>query len=342
MTEMFNGEKRVIFPKNKQSQFLLKVKNQLELSWPNFAQKINVHKRTLSDWKRERYSIPLCVLKKICNIANLKMPLDIEIKDRFWYVEKAGKIAGKLTYKRYGAIGGNPEIRQRKWRSWWLRIGKFKLPPSFISKEIKKPNKKSIELAEFAGIMMGDGGITKRQITISLNYKADKEYIIFVKNLIVALFNIEPALYKREEESIINIVVSRTKLVLFCKLIGLMVGNKIAQNLDIPLWIQRNKKYSVACIRGLMDTDGCIYEECHTINNRRYCYPRLSFVSASNQLRLSVLKILKQLAFTPVMRNNRSVQLEKRDEIIRYFEIIDTNNYKHKKRYQQMMFGGVG
>jgi len=342
MIETFNDKRRIIFSKNKQGRFLLETKDKLKLSWPNFAQKINVHKRTLNDWKREKYSIPFSVVLKICEIANVSMPMNIEIKERYWYVRKAGKIAGKLTYKRYGAIGGNPEIRKQKWRSWWARIGKFRLSPSFISKEIKKPNKKSIALAEFAGIVMGDGGITKRQVTISLNYKTDKEYIIFVKNLIKDLFNIEAALYKREKESIINIVVSRTQLVLFCRSIGLKIGNKIEQNLDIPKWIKKNKKFSAACIRGLMDTDGCIFNECHHINGRQYCYPRLSLVSASKQLRLSVFNVLKQLDFSPVIRNNRSVQLEKREEIIRYFEKIGTNNFKHKKRYQKMIVGGVG
>ncbi len=63
-----------------------------------------------------------------------------------------------------------------------------------------------------------------------------------------------------------------------------------------------------------MDTDGCIFNECHVINNKKYCYPRLSFVSFSWQLRLSVFKILQKLNFPPKIRNNRSVQLEKRKD----------------------------
>lgn len=342
MTESFNNERRAIFLRGKQSQFLLMAKEKLKISWSNFAQNIGVHKRTLNDWKRGKYSIPYFKLLRICKIANLKIPTNIEIKNRFWYVRKAGEIAGRLTYKRYGAIGGNPEFRKQKWRSWWAKVGKFKLSPNFIAKEIKKPDEKSVELAEFVGIMAGDGGITKRQITVSLNYKTDKEYIFFVKRLIKNLFNVKPALYKREKESVTNIVVSRTQLVLFCKSIGLKIGNKIAQNIDIPKWVKQNKKFSTVCIRGLMDTDGCIFNECHHIKNRKYCYPRLSLVSASKQLRLSVLALLKKFDFNPVMRNNRSVQLENRQEIIRYFKIIGTSNYKHEKRFRRIIFGGVG
>ena len=334
-------DKRVIFPKGRQRAFLIKSLKRLNLSWHELANKIRVHPRTLNDWKREKYSMPLLALQKIREITNVKMPADIEIRDRFWYAKKGGEIAGKLVYEKYGIIGGDPKKRRRKWLQWWNRKGKFNLSGYFIPKDISEP-KKNIELAEFAGIMIGDGGITKKQVTVSLNYKTDKEYINFVSNLFKKLFAVEPALYKREKESIVNIVVSRIKLVLFCKSIGLKVGNKLAQNLDIPTWIKRNKKFSIACVRGLVDTDGCIFEECHNINNRRYCYPRLSLVSASKQLRSSVLEILRQLDFTPIIRNNRSVQLENYREIKRYFEIIGTHNYKHKKRFKRIVFGRVG
>ncbi len=136
-------------------------------------------------------------------------------------------------YEKYGMIGGDPEKRKRKWLQWWNRKGKFNLSNCFIPKEISGP-KKSVELAEFVGIIMGDGGITQRQVTVTLNYKTDKEYITFVKNLIKKLFWLEPALYKRKNQSIINIVISRTRLVSFCESVGLKIGNKLTQKLDIP------------------------------------------------------------------------------------------------------------
>ena len=58
--------KRAIFPKNEQNKFLLEQVNKLDDSWVNFAKKMNIHQRTLNDWKREQYSIPLDVVQKIC------------------------------------------------------------------------------------------------------------------------------------------------------------------------------------------------------------------------------------------------------------------------------------
>ncbi len=190
--------------------------------------------------------------------------------------------------------------------------------------------------------MIGDGGITEKQVTVTLNYITDKEYINFVSNLFKKLFTVEPALYKREKESVVNIVISRVKLVRFCKSLGLKVGNKLRQRVDIPNWIKKETKFKITCLRGLMDTDGCIFNECHNINNKRYCYPKLSFVSYSKNLRYSVFKILSELGFHPKIRNNRSVQLESKKDVIKYFQLVGTNNLKHKRRFKRIVFGRVG
>ena len=99
-----------------------------------------------------------------------------------------------------------------------------------------------------------------------------------------------------------------------------MVGNKIKQQIDIPQWIYSRISFQKACMRGLMDTDGCIFSERHKIKGKLYCYPRLSLVSASAPLRQSVCSILEKLDFSPKIRNNRSVQLERKEDIIPAYE----------------------
>jgi intein/homing endonuclease len=41
--------------------------------------------------------------------------------------------------------------------------------------------------------------------------------------------------------------------------IGLKAGNKSKNRTSIPNWILKDKQYSIACIRGLIDTDGSVY-----------------------------------------------------------------------------------
>jgi len=334
MVKSLNYDKRVVFPFQKQQEFLVLAKKKLGFSWPLFADKIAVNKRTLNDWQRERYTLPFGVLKKICTLANLKTPINIEIREPFWSTKKAAQIAGKLVYKKYGRVGGDPEYRKKKWREWWKEEGKYKKHPIInVSKSIEKPHF-SKELAEFVGIMMGDGGITRYQIKVSLNREDDKEYGYFVENLIKKLFSVPVARHYRKDSLEMNLVVSRIELVKFCnRKLGLKIGNKLEQKLDIPRWIKNNIEYQKSCLRGLIDTDGCLFYERHKIKNKVYSYRRLNFTSYSSVLRSSVFFLFKKLNMSPKIRNNRSVQIENKDEINQYFAIIGTHNPKHERRF---------
>jgi len=190
---------------------------------------------------------------------------------------------------------------------------------------------------------LGDGGISERQIVITLHHEDDREYGEYVTELINNLFKVPVNIYCRQEYSINTYVVSRTKLVRFCvKELGFKVGGKVRQQVDIPDWVKQDDKYKIACLRGLFDTDGCVFNECHLIRGTKYCYPRLCFVNHSKPLVISVFDFLQSLGFNPKIRKEgRKVQLEKKDEIIKYFEIIKSNNPKHVGRFKRF-FGGVG
>ena len=75
--------------------------------------------------------------------------------------------------------------------------------------------KKSNRLAEFVGILLGDGSITKNQISITLNRIVDSEFSFYVKHLVDNLFSVKSSVYERKKESVLNIVVSRIKIVKF-------------------------------------------------------------------------------------------------------------------------------
>lgn len=334
-----NFDRRVFFPKGRQRLFLESAVIKSSYSWKSFSEIIHIHPRTLNDWRREKYSMPLAVFNKVIAVTKIDRPNNVDIRDAFWFSKESAKQGGKATYNKYGFVGGNPEKRLKKWKEWWSKSGQYNPNGYFVVKQIVKPPRGK-ELAEFVGIMLGDGGITNRQVTVTLNSITDCEYSLFVKDLIERLFGIQPALYAKKGESVINIVISRKKLVEYCVNLGLKIGNKIVQGVDIPKWINKNKKLQISCIKGLLDTDGCIFQECHKIRNKIYCYPRLSFVSYSERLRNSVYLILKKLDFSPKIRDNRSVQLERKEDIQRYFTIVGTHNIKHFERYKR--FGGVG
>jgi len=92
--QLIYNDRRVIFPSGKQRLFLDTALKNITLSWATLAEEVGVHRRTFFDWRREKYSLPLSVCKNICEISGLEIPVEVEIREPFWSVEKAGSLGG--------------------------------------------------------------------------------------------------------------------------------------------------------------------------------------------------------------------------------------------------------
>lgn len=323
---------RVFFKKGAQKEFMNKAISCLPIK--EIAKLCNISERTIRDWRREKFSIDFNVLHKLCRKIKIPFPSNIELKERYWYVNYGSPAGGIAVFKKYGRIGGDPEYRKKKWYEWWEEEGRHEKHPFIgITKLIQKPCF-SAELAEFVGIVLGDGGITQRQVTIALHYKDDKEYSKFVVALIKKLFNVPVGKYYCKKSSVVKFSVSRSELVHFCVgKLGLKQGNKIKQQVDIPLWIKKNNLYLIACVRGLIDTDGCIFTHRYKVNGKFYSYKKLAFTSYSKPLRQSVFNILKDIGVNPRLAQNRDVRLDRIEDVQRYFRLVGSQNPKHLKRY---------
>jgi len=233
--------------------------------------------------------------------------------------------------RKYGRFPADSKYRNERWREWWDTKGKFNLNSILVPLPFRKP-KPSIELAEFFGIMMGDGGMTSRQLSITLHHTDDLEYSYFVRKIMKKLFDIEPSVSHREKSSINILAISRTGLIKCLHSLGLVIGNKIKQQLDIPQWIKDNSNFSKACIRGLMDTDGCIFTNKYKVNNKFYSYKKIDFASASAPLRESVIGILRDFGMSPSV-SGIHVRLNSKQDVEKYFKLIGSHNPKHLKKY---------
>lgn len=144
-------------------------------------------------------------------------------------------------------------------------------------KNIHKPCRNA-KLAEFIGIMMGDGGISKYQIIITFHHIDDLEY-------------------------------------------------------TIPEWIKRDREFAIACLRGLVDTDGCVFTHRYRVKCTSYAYKKLSFTSASEPLQHSVHAILQKFGFHSRI-SGHDVRLDSVEDMKRYFLIVGSHNPKHLRRYK--------
>lgn len=329
MAETFK-DKRVIFPTGKQRGFLEHINRILDIQ--TMVHISNCSERTVRDWRREKFSMPLAAVRALSARANIQIPKDIIIRDAYAHIANASRMGAAAVIKKYGRIPRNEERRKERWRVWWESTGKFKKNPIFESKAVHKPKRDAI-LAEFIGIMMGDGGISTYQIVITLHHIDDAGYTTFVANLIEKLFKVTPSIYHSSKNSVNDIVVSRKELVRYVHELGLPIGNKIKQRFDIPEWIKRDRRLAIACLRGLIDTDGCIFTHRYRAKGVWYAYKKLSFTSASDPLRRSVHALLQKCGFHPRI-SDKDVRLDRVEDIQRYFSIIGSHNPKHLRRYE--------
>ena len=195
----------------------------------------------------------------------------------------------------------------------------------------------SIDLAEFLGIEFGDGGINNPwQVIISLNSISDKNYADYVAKISKNLFGITARLTKRPKRNTLVVVLSSTSLVEFLVTKGAVRGNKIAQEIDMPEWIKNNEEYQKAFVRGLVDTDGCLYIHKHTVKGKNYKNIGFCFTSLSKKLIISVANTLKKFDIQPhITDKERRIYLYNQADISKYLEVFGSSNTRITAKYQE-------
>jgi len=298
---------------------------------------IGVHQRTISDWKRGKYNFSESVFDALLALVSInKCELKYEEINVAKQRSRAGSIGAKARFEKYGQIG-TVEGRKKGGRASYEARRNLD-GDMFNRKSIRKPNE-SVKLSEFIGICMGDGSITDYRLAISLNNEDDVEYIEFVVELGKNLFGIEASVHKLKYARCSVVVFNGIELINYLTGKGLPKGDKIRAGLDIPEWVYCDQSYVKSCIRGLFDTDGSIFLETHHIKNKKYSYPRMAFVSASEALREQVCDGLIGLGIAAKIRGNRNVTIERFTDVEKYFKIVGSSNQKHLDRYAQ--FGEV-
>lgn len=253
--------------------------------------------------------------------------------DKKSWAEKS-RLGGLRRVQLYG----NPGTAEGRSKGGRRAIELFRQNPGlakkvgFINrKKIKYPSR-CVELAELIGVILGDGGLSgSYQLTISFNCKTDKEYSEFLGKILRKLFLIDYHIHRRKGCNGADIVVSSSNLIDFLLRQGLVVGNKVKNQVDIPSWIYDRLEYQKACLRGLVDTDGSFYCHSYNRNGKNYKYLKLCFANRSKPLLNSVLRILRKFNFE-AYKHGDQVYIYSISGIKNYFEKIGSHNPKHSNK----------
>jgi len=251
------------------------------------------------------------------------------VKSENWGAIKGGK----NNYKKNSA-----EIIKR------LRKGfEDHLQPVDISNPLTE------KLCEFVGAVIGDGcidshvdnkGKSKYHINITGNAELDKDYLTnVIPSIAKDMFNINSYVYFRSDsKTVILNFYSKTLFALLTRRFYFPIGKKTS-TIKIPEEIlNSNEKCVFAAIRGIFDTDGCVFIDRRKIYNKHY--PRITLTIVSEPLFLQLKNFLKDY-FTLytryyAKRNSHCLEIYGHEQLTKWMQLIGFSNKRHLNKVEKL------
>ena len=217
------------------------------------------------------------------------------------------------------------------------------------------PTKPSEELAEFIGILAGDGHVsfnTKRYHTsIAGDSRLDLNYLEYVKNLIKKLFNLDINISVRKKVNTALVEFESRGILSFLRNIGYYKHN--SRNIKFPDWIMENEDYLLNTIKGLADTDFSLM----LYKNRKIYpyYPIISIGLADKEFTILISNFLVKQGFnTNLIFDDRvldkrsgkiwsktTLRLSGRQNLDLWMKLIGFRNCRHLNKYEDYLKSGV-
>ncbi len=290
--------RRLKFKKGLQRKFIYTIKKRKNLTWLALSKILEISEHTIKwDLFKEKSTMPLSLTEKMLKICPFE---DIEIIKNKWVKQ--------IYEKNWGQKSAGKK-----------RIKKISLP------------KDKQKFAEFLGIMIGDGNLTKKGIRITGN-ALEKKHYNYISCLIEELFGLKSRIYlSYNSKNTIVLNLYSQKLADFLNKNGLSYGHKIKNKAHFPSWIFKDKKYIYPALRGLFDTDGGIFYK-----DRKYKRAIIEFETHSPTIRKDIIGLLLKTGFTP-SKSSYNIRIQKQIEIFKFFNLIGSSNPKNIIRYHEFI-----
>lgn len=186
--------------------------------------------------------------------------------------------------------------------------------------------------------MLGDGCVIKyfvksenrfrHCVAISGNSLDGMEYFRnYLVPLINRLFNLSPSILHYSSSNAIRIDIKNKELANLFLRMGFPLGKK--GEIYIPNKILKSNIQNVnRVIRGLFDTDGCIFAR----KDEDYKYPHIKITSYSNALCNQIVDILEKNGFRPYIHRH-DVIIKGKENVDKWFNLIGSSHPEILKRY---------
>lgn len=185
-------------------------------------------------------------------------------------------------------------------------------------KQVTEPDK-SVELAELTGLILGDGHLRResrktRERHVSNHYldiclaEEETEIIEVTEDLIKSCLGKEPTIKRSIKSNAVSIRVHGKEIVEALESTGLESGDKIKNQVGVPEWIKEEERFEKACLRGLIDSDGSIYD-------REDGYTVVYFKNRSDILLEDFKMLSSDLEFKVSSAGSEAVQIASQEHV---------------------------
>lgn len=200
----------------------------------------------------------------------------------------------------------------KNWRIKMKKIGK--IPSSY------PPFRPSENLAEYIGVVLGDGNISKfprsERIIIaanSNNHGFIKRYADFTQ----IIFNKKPTVSKVKSKNCVRISLYQKEI---SRRLRIPTGNRGPKKIKIPKWIWENDLYVISLLRGLFEAEGSLSIHLPTCTyNFQFCNKNASLLKITE-------KGLRMLGYHPEIRK-AGVRLRRKAEVESFKKLIRFREY---------------
>jgi len=211
----------------------------------------------------------------------------------------------------------------------------------------KFPKEISEELAEETGWHIGDGSMNYYQngkkmmglYQLRGHIEDDRpHYIQRIKPIFKSLYGVDISLREMPSTRVFGFQIWNDELVKFKQKLGLEIGPKL--NVKIPNIFLTNEKLKISVVRGIFDTDGCVYLE--KKNNK--LYPRMEIKTISFSLAEQLKSLFNDLSLRATMYEEKmqrlgnkkisyAVVIRGEEMFHKFMKIISPQNPKHLAKY---------
>lgn len=320
--------RRAVFEKGHQRAFISTVLNGRSLSefCKEYFSILKLEYSTFRNYYGEINTLPYKTFQDLQNIGNIKVDqAGYKIIPKNWWQSEAGKRGIRALFMKYDKETLN------RWRGSGVK--KSNIGAHYL-KKVNIPDCVNEGVAELVGAYLGDGTLTKYFIRISGDKRFDLPYFHCLANLVKQSFGLAPAIRSEKSRNTLYLEI-RSRLVCdyFQKEFGFEIGDKIRNKTKIPKAILERENLLLACLRGLMDTDGSVSKDGKVLSIR---------LSSHNSDLLNQIKACSRLKdmFT-IISNPREVGTKSISNIKKYFEIVGSSNLRHIIRYCEYLKGNL-